>query len=171
MQVLVGRPANTFAEGTEMDDTRYRVWDAWLTCLTAGVALAGFLLAAFPASGPVHALVNRYAEAVFWPDGAGAARIAAYRNWVFGVTGAVMGGWGMLMVWVVVGPFRRRERWAWPALAVPLCCWYVVDTLSSLVHGVNSNAILNTGLLILFVPPLAATATTFLRRVAKEGPQ
>ncbi len=146
-----------------MGDTRRGIWDVWLTGLTAGVALAGFLLAAFPASGPVNALVNSYTDPVFWPAGDPTPSMVAYRSWVFGVTGAVMGGWGMLMVWVVRGPFLRRERWAWLAMAVPLSCWYVVDTLASLAHGVVSNAILNTGMLVLFVPPLFASAGDFLR--------
>jgi hypothetical protein len=146
-----------------VDQARRGIWDMWLTALAAGVALAGFLLAFFPASVPVNALINRYADPVFWPEGGLTPSILAYRSWVFGVTGAVMGGWGMLMVWVVRGPFRRRERWAWASLALPLACWYLVDTASSLAHGVVSNAILNTGLLVLFAPPLIGSAPTFLR--------
>ncbi len=146
-----------------MGDARRSIWDVWLVALAAGVALAGFLLAAFPASGPVNALVNGFADPVFWPTRGPPPSMVAYRNWVFGVTGAVMGGWGMLMVWVVLGPFRKRRRWAWFAIALPLSCWYVVDTLASLAHGVVSNAILNTGLLLLFLPPLSTTARDFLR--------
>lgn len=146
-----------------MGEVRRGIWDVWLTILTAGVALGGFLLAAFPASGPVNALVNGHADPVFWPDGGPTPSMVAYRSWVFGVTGAVMGGWGMLMSWVVLGPFLKRERWAWLAMALPLSCWYLVDTLASLAHGVISNGILNTGLLILFLLPLSATARDFLR--------
>ena len=110
-------------------------------------------------------LINRYADGVFWPGASASPQVASYRNWVFGVTGATMGGWGITMLWVVGGPFRKRERWAWLAMTLPLCCWYVTDTLASLVHGVVSNAVLNTGLLVLFALPPAGTASAFpLRR-------
>ena len=145
------------------ESTRFRFLDAWLTALTGAIALAGFLLAVFPSSPPVDVLVNRYAERVFWPDAGVTLAVEAYRNWVFGVTGSVMGGWGLLMIAVARGPFRRRETWAWFGMAVPVACWYLVDTTISLAYGVTSNAVLNTALLVLFAVPLLGTARTFLR--------
>ncbi len=146
-------------------------WDAWLTAVAVCVAAAGFLLTAFPSSAPVDAIVNRYVDPTFWPDGIVPPEAAVYRDWVFGVTGSVMGGWGLLMVAVLRGPFRRRERWAWPAIVVPLICWYLADTTVSVIRGATANAVLNTGLLLLFAVPLVASARAFLypriRRVAR----
>lgn len=146
-----------------VDETRSHFLDAWLVGLSVGIALAGFMLAAFPSSAPVEALINRYADAVFWPGATATPAVAAYRSWVFGVTGSVMGGWGLLMAAVAWGPFRRRERWAWLAMSVPVACWYIADTATSVVHGVISNALLNTVLLGLFGVPLLGTARVFLR--------
>jgi len=160
------------AVGVTMGASRGRGWwDAWLTLVAVCVAAAGFLLAAFPASGPVDALVNRYVDPAFWPNAPVPPEAAAYRAWVFGVTGSVMGGWGLLMVAVLRGPFRRREPWAWPALAVPLICWYLTDTTVSVLRGAMANAVLNTALLLLFAVPLAATVRAFFhpgpRRVSR----
>ncbi|MGD8322672.1 MAG: hypothetical protein PVJ02_19635 [Gemmatimonadota bacterium] len=149
--------------------TPRRTPEIWLTALTACVAVAGLLLAAFPASAPVELLVNRWAEAAFWPDASVTPAVAAYRDWVFGVTGAVIGGWGLLMLLVVRGPFRRREPWAWWAVALPVACWYAADTALSLIRGVPSNAVLNTVLLVLFAVPLLGTAGTFLGAAPREG--
>ncbi len=77
-----------------------------------------------------------------------------FQNWIVGVLGAVAIGWGILMIFVAYYPFRRGEKWAWNGLAVSIGIWYILDTGTSLYHGVTLNAVANTGFLIIFGIPL-----------------
>lgn len=59
---------------------------------------------------------------------------------VYGVLGAVIIGWMLLLLAVVRGPLRRRERWAWEAVSVSAAGWFVVDTGFSLAVGSPAHA-------------------------------
>jgi len=75
--------------------------------------------------------------------------------------GATIACWGVAMAWVVAGPFRRRERWAWFCVASSFAAWFVVDTWLSLTHGVTVNVFFNLGALALIGGPLALTWDAF----------
>jgi hypothetical protein len=80
-----------------------------------------------------------------------------YLRFVYAVLGATRAGWAMLMALILFGPFRRRERWSWWALAVSFIVWFVADTAASLAAGFPENALLNTVIAVAFVPGLALT--------------
>lgn len=62
---------------------------------------------------------------------------------IFGVLGSVLVGWMVLLGGIVVGPFRRREPWAWTAVASSIGVWFVLDTTMSLVLGWPTHAAFN----------------------------
>jgi hypothetical protein len=90
--------------------------------------------------------------------------VAPYLAFVYGVLGAVMLGWAVLMLLVLAGPFRRGEPEGWRMLAWPLAIWFVVDTTWSLATGYWQNAVLNAAFGLAFAIPLAATWRAFQRR-------
>jgi hypothetical protein len=61
----------------------------------------------------------------------------------YGVLGAVMIGWMVLVIAVVAGPLQRGDDWAWRAVAASVAVWFVLDTAHSLAVGVWENAVLN----------------------------
>lgn len=61
-------------------------------------------------------------------------------------------------------PFRRRERWAWWALALGTALWFVLDTGISAGHGVGINVAINLTVLVLIGVPLAATRVVASKR-------
>lgn len=77
-----------------------------------------------------------------------------YIKLVHAVLGAVMFGWGLLFLFIVLGPLRQRPRDAWRMIVVSLTAWYLSDTAFSLVSGFWQNAVLNTGIVVLFAVPL-----------------
>lgn len=81
----------------------------------------------------------------------------AYVQLAHAVIGAVMVGWFALMLWLVRGPLAHGLPGAWSALALSLSGWYLLDTSFSLLSGFWQNAVLNTVVLIAFLPGLAAT--------------
>lgn len=77
-----------------------------------------------------------------------------YVRFVYGVLGAVIIGWMATIAAILRGPFRRRETWAWWAVAGALLLWFVVDTTLSIVLGFMGHALFNTGFLVAMGVPL-----------------
>jgi len=68
-----------------------------------------------------------------------------------------MFGWGVMLLLVLLGPFRRGSHEAWLTLSISLAAWFIPDTIFSLWSGYWQNAVFNTALVFLFAIPLAAT--------------
>lgn len=85
-----------------------------------------------------------------------AANAVAYISLVHAVLGAVMVGWGSLMLWLTLGPLRRGRREAWTMFVAALLAWFIPDTAYSLLSGFWQNAVLNTVFALLFALPLIA---------------
>jgi len=85
----------------------------------------------------------------------------SYITLLHGVLGAVMFGWGVLMLMALLGPFRRGSREGWNMIAVSVVVWFLPDTAFSLWTGYWQNAVLNGVFAVLFLIPLAATFQAF----------
>ena len=84
-----------------------------------------------------------------------------YVLFIQGVLGAVMVGWMLSMIAIIMGPFRRGEFWSWKAIAGSLVLWFLLDSGYSIASGFWQNAILNLTLLVGFAVPLAASFRQF----------
>jgi hypothetical protein len=130
-------------------------WWRWLVAVTVGVMVFGLSMVVLPD------LTRQLFGLVVFSSSEGIDTLGgpavAYTTFVHGVIGAVMFGWGVAMLFIVLGPFRRASFQAWLTLAVSLAAWFVPDTALSLWLGYGQNAILNTAFLLLFAIPLAAT--------------
>jgi hypothetical protein len=136
-----------------------RFWQLWLAAVSVIVGLSGLALAAIPALGS-----RLFGWLLFGSPSAltGLGSTAdAYIRLAHGVLGAVMFGWAIALLMLVLGPFGRRSRFAWSAIAVSVAAWFVVDTALSLISGFWPNAALNAVFAILFAIPLAATYGAF----------
>ncbi len=135
-------------------------WRRWLivACLVVLVFGAALVILAAPAQQAFESTYLAPRSAV--PLGPDAVEYTAFMG---AVLGSVMVGWAALLLFVLNGPFRRQETAAWNMLAVSLIAWYLPDTAYSLISGFWQNAVLNTGMLVLFVIPLAATFKRFHR--------
>ena len=80
-----------------------------------------------------------------------------FRNFTYGVIGAVTAGWAVTVWFVGRNALVRGERWAWFAVAESVGLWFVLDVAASLAAGAWVNAAMNTVfLLVLLAPPLIA---------------
>ena len=86
---------------------------------------------------------------------------AQYRAWVMSIFGPTLMGWTVALFFVVRGPFRRGERWAWWCVAASTLVWGLPDTAWSLTHGVNINVALNVFALVMVALPLWTTRRAF----------
>ncbi|MBM4246029.1 MAG: excinuclease ABC subunit A [Deltaproteobacteria bacterium] len=130
-------------------------WLRWL--VVAAAIVIGFGASMVLAPGPTRQLFGLLLFAS--PDGVNdlAGAEAAYVSLVHAILGATMVGWGVLLLLVVLGPFRRGSAEAWRMLVASLAAWFVPDTAFSLASGFWPNAVLNAGFVVLFAVPLLAT--------------
>ena len=131
----------------------------WLLVLFGAMAVAGGAMVLI-AGTPLFAVVGRLLDRPFWPGGPDATT-RGFQSWAYGVTFAVMAGWGLSLAILVANAFGSRQAWVWWTIAASLAVWYPLDTGRSLLHRVYINAILNTALLVAVAIPLAGTFGEF----------
>jgi hypothetical protein len=136
------------------------VWWGWLvaafglTALTSG----GYVL--FPDAMMRRTLISTFLGS---PDALAAHGEEAMRfiGLLSGISSAVSLAWMAALTFVVLGPFRRGERWAWMAVATSVVIWFVVDSGRSIAAGFPSNAMFNVVWLVMYGVPLVATYRRF----------
>jgi hypothetical protein len=98
---------------------------------------------------------------VFWDAHAIGNPAKEFQQFVYGVLGGTMAGWGILIAFVTRYPFRNKEKWAWNSMVASILVWFVLDTYSSIYFKVYLNAISNTALLILVALPIIFSRKNF----------
>ncbi len=81
----------------------------------------------------------------------------AYISLLHAVLGAVMLGWGIALLLIVLQPFKRMSLQAWQTVAASMSVWFIPDTAYSLWSGFWQNAAFNMVFIVLFAIPLIAT--------------
>ncbi len=146
---------------------RFLFWQRWLLTVIGFIIAGGILMPLLTSAGLLTAFDN-LVNPIFWASSEVSAAAVAFQQWIYGLVGAVMAGWGISMAFLAYYPFRQKEKWAWTGLVLSLLIWYVADTAVSLLFGVNFNAVLNTIILALFLLPLFFTRTYFFQAVRSE---
>ena len=132
------------------------IWRHWL--IGVGVALTAFGVVMALASGtPLFEPLNRLIDPAFWEAGPPNPGSTGFEAWAFGVWGATIAGWGVVVTFVAREAFGWPERWAWWAVALGTGLWFVLDTGVSLAHGVGFNVAVNLVVLVLLAVPLIGT--------------
>jgi hypothetical protein len=120
--------------------------------LEAVVIVAGALGLAFVVASATTVEVF---DVLYSVDGA-SSRTAGDREYlrgVYGVLGAVMVGWMVVLHGLVRGPLRRRELWAWQLTARSVIVWFLLDSAVS-AFFIPRNILLNLCFLIAFAVAL-----------------
>jgi hypothetical protein len=138
-------------------------WHEWLVLATATAIAAGLAIALAPDSLLFDHHTDAIAKAFFGGDMPESGR--DMRAFLFGPLGGTIVGYFVMQLFVVLGPFRRRERWAWHAVAWPLLAWFTLDSAMSVYHGATFNVwMVNLPTLVLVGIPLLATRADFSPR-------
>lgn len=139
--------------------SRFLFWWRWLIVVTLGVLLFGLSLIVAPE------FTRRFFGLLLYSSSESLATFGvpavAYLTLLHGVLGAVMVGWAVALLFVLLGPFRHFSKRGWLAMVVSLLAWFVPDTALSLWSGFWQNAALNLVFAVLFAIPLAATSGAF----------
>lgn len=130
-------------------------WIRWLLAAAAGVVLFGLVLVLAPGAARQGFSLLVYAS----PDRIDAfgAEPVRYIGLAHAVIGGVMFGGGTALFQVVRTLLARGDRTGWHLIALSVAAWFVPDTAYSVLSGYWPNAVLNTGLLLLFALPLWGT--------------
>jgi len=145
----------------------FLLWQKWLLIVCIFISVFGVLIA-FLSGTPLFSIFNRQIDPAFWGVNAADAVAGRFQQWLYGVWGATIAGWGIVMSCVVHRPFKNKERWAWNALALGILVWFVLDTGLSIIHKVYFNVAFNTTLLVLAGLPMAFTISEFNEQPAQQ---
>jgi hypothetical protein len=140
----------------------FSFWSRWLFAVGIGVSVFGVMMALLSGT-PLFDLFNHQIDPVFWGADAVDGPTKQFQQWLYGVWGATIAGWGIILTYIARYPFRKKERWAWNGLVFGILVWYVLDTALSVLYGVTFNVAFNTTLLILAGLPLVFTRIEFRR--------
>ena len=138
----------------------FSFWQKWLFAVAVLITIFGVIMV-FVSGTPLFDLFNRQIDPVFWGVNAVDASAKQFQQWVYGVLGATMAGWGIFIASVARYPFRKKERWAWNCIAFGLVVWFILDTSLSYYHKVYFNVVFNMVLFILAMLPVIFTRKDF----------
>jgi hypothetical protein len=136
---------------------QFTFWRNWLLGLGVFLVVFGIATAFLNQTPLFDILFNNQIDPIFFPEGGITPQILAFQQWVYGVLGATVLGWGIFIVFIVYYPFRIGERWVWNCLAAGVTSWFIIDTAISVYFRVIFNAVFNILLFILVLLPLIFT--------------
>jgi hypothetical protein len=134
----------------------FSFWQKWLFVVGLLITVFGIMMAFFNGT-PLFALFNSQVDPAFWGTEGIIDNARRFQQWIYGVLGATVAGWGVFLAFIAHYPFKNREKWAWNCLVAGLLLWYLVDTAISLNFRVYFNAVFNTLLVILVMLPVIFT--------------
>lgn len=127
--------------------------------VTVGVLAFGISMVLLP--GPTQKLFNLLMFSSIEGNPAFGEAAMAYITFIYAVLGTVMFGWGVSLLYALLGPFRRGEAEGWRMVAVSVVAWFVLDTSYSVWAGFWQNTMLNLVFAVAFAVPLVATYKVF----------
>jgi hypothetical protein len=140
-----------------MQPTISTFWRRWMLLATGLMVLMGFILTFTPLlSDTIHPLYynNYFDYDAFSTLSDGDLR---FHTFLFGVSGAVVSSWAIVMFFLVMFPLRNGQRWAWYALTTSLIVWFIGDGYASIATGFVVHAVMNLSFLIMMGIPLLVT--------------
>jgi hypothetical protein len=147
-----------------------KIWGRWIFGFSILIILAGFYFAI------IQPFILPQVPDPFLMEITGLFRSdipieqVRYNNLLLGVSGALMMGWGTMILFLGYKLMDLSENWIWIAISTSLIVWYICDSLISLIAGSFLNFILNTIILLLALPPLIANIRIIIK-IKCEGSQ
>ncbi|WP_194778136.1 hypothetical protein [Pararhodonellum marinum] len=140
-----------------MDSENFKFWQKWLTWANVLTLTVG-LLVAFAGNSLIFGLHNSFSQEVFFDGEPFTEQTLKFKNWLFGIIGGTIVGFHVLMIFISENAFKNKEKWAYWAMWLGLCSWFLIDSLLSIYHGALYN-VLMINLVALFLIGLPLTFT------------
>jgi len=139
---------------------RFSFWQRWLFVVSLIISVFGILMAVFSGT-ELFNLFNSRIDPAFWGDISIGENAKKFQQWIYGVLGATLTGWGICLAFLSHYPFRNKEKWSWNCLLWGLLAWYLIDTSISIYFTVYFNACFNSVLFLVMIIPLLVTRKYF----------
>lgn len=97
------------------------------------------LLAAFAGNSFIFEWYNSGIKNLFFNGQEYAPDVLRLKDWESGIVGATIAGYHTLVIFVAAYPFKKKEKWAWNAIAVSMLVWFIIDSGLSLARGAYFN--------------------------------
>jgi len=133
-----------------------KIWIHWLMVVLAIMTIMGLALVFTPFVDMT--LGSHYYNTYFDYDAYSVISDGdlRFQTFLYGVSGAVMASWAIVMLFLVMFPLRQGQRWAWYALVISVLVWFIGDGYASVVTGFALHAGLNLSVFIPLMIPLVA---------------
>jgi len=132
---------------------KFSFWQRWLQYCGILITLFGISIA-FLNSTPLFYFFDLSIDPVFWKNTIIPENFILFKQWIYGVLGATMSGWGFFLSFIARFAFKKKEIWSWYCLSSGLIIWFIIDTYLSVVYCVFFNVIFNTILFIVISLPI-----------------
>ncbi len=139
----------------------FSFWQRWLLVVGLVITVFGIVMA-LTSGTPLFDLFNRQIDPAFWGVDPLLENTKQFQQWIYGVWGATIAGWGIFVTFIARYPFAKKERWAWDCIVIGLLTWFVLDTSLSFFYRVYFNVAFNAGLLVLAMLPMVFTRKEFV---------
>jgi drug/metabolite transporter (DMT)-like permease len=139
---------------------KFLFWQRWLYVVGIVISLLGVIMVLLSGTA-LFDMFNRHINPVFWGSNIVEEPAKGFQQWIYGVLGATMAGWGVFMTFIARYPFRNKEKWAWNCMSIGMLLWFFLDTSLSIFHKVYFNAVFNAALMIIVMLPVVFTKKHF----------
>lgn len=142
----------------------FSFWQKWLFCFGLYLIAFGLVLSFFSHSTLMNFVFNNQIDPAFWGIAELPENTERFQDWIYGVLGAVISGWGIFISFIAYYPFRAKEPWAWTCIGVGFIVWFVIDTVISAYYHAGFNVLINIIFLLFALLPLLFTRKYFIKR-------
>lgn len=132
----------------------FNFWYRWIITASFFIFLCGLFIVITNYTSLFDNAFNSQVNQIFWNVPSVPPETKAFQQFVYGLLGAAMIGWGIMMTYVASHPFRKQEQWAWHCFTWSVIFWFITDVTISIYHQVYINAYLDIFFLLLFAIPL-----------------
>lgn len=132
----------------------FNFWYRWIITASFLIFVLGLGIIVTNYTSLFDNLFTTQVNQIFWNTQTVPAETKAFEQFAYGLMGAMMIGWGIMMTYVASHPFRKQEQWAWHCFTWSVVFWFITDVTVSLYHQVHINAIIDVILVLLFIIPL-----------------
>ncbi|SHN34984.1 hypothetical protein SAMN04488057_12426 [Cyclobacterium lianum] len=145
----------------QVANKQFHFWTNWLLIVNSITVFIGMLIAFFGNSF-LFEYHNKGTGNLFFGGRNIPLEILTFKNWLFGIIGATISGFHLLMVFIVHFAFRKKQIWARNAIALAMVTWFALDSGLSLYYGAYYNIyLINIPSFVIIVLPLIVTWKEF----------
>lgn len=145
----------------ESEEKAFNFWQKWLVYANIFFAIFGIVLALFSDSF-LFDIHNHYTKEVFFKGNELTENELHFKKFIYGVCGATIAGFQILIVFIAKFPFKKKEKWAYQAMWSGISVWFITDCCLSFYHGAIHNILLvNLFSFIMMTLPLIFTRKYF----------